>query len=163
MNDGKGKFPGSLGPYSKIPNVRNTFGDRVREMRVQWEWTQDRLAEEIGVSQKTVSRWELGKGTASLNSSALSGLVRISRISTEAWISGAGFEVPDPPLDIGGHKVPSLLRHRVTPLPDWGPGICLVDPDSEWSVQGLELFEAIERITEIYNTGGTAWLVIPSG
>lgn len=164
----RGNKPGERGPYGAAPKACRTFGDRVRMVRIEWGWSQQRLAEAIGVDQRTISRWERGNGEASPQSAALVGLVGITGISGAAWTSGRGFTFPNPPLDLGvgqgvNHMVPSKLHSRVSTLPDLGPGICLVDPDCEWESRHIGLIEAINALTKAYKAGERAWLILPSG
>ncbi|HEX3639703.1 MAG TPA: helix-turn-helix transcriptional regulator, partial [Ktedonobacteraceae bacterium] len=42
-------------PYASMKNWQ------LRAERMQWGWTQARLAQALGVSTKTVRRWELGE------------------------------------------------------------------------------------------------------
>lgn len=149
------------GPYSKEPKGTDTFGDRVRSLRVQWDWTQEQLATAIGVSQKTLSRWERGGAAAPPPSSAaLEGLSRITGISVQTWLSGHGFEVTDQPFNLDGHLIPSELATTWTRRPPVGPGICLIEPAQEWAHKMIDPQQASELITNAERDGQTVWLVI---
>lgn len=43
------------------PMDNKRLGERIREMRLQREWSQTELGRQVGVSKATVSQWELGQ------------------------------------------------------------------------------------------------------
>ncbi len=44
-----------------MKNLRIEFGKKVRKYRKLRGWSQEKLAEEVGVATKTISQWENGK------------------------------------------------------------------------------------------------------
>jgi transcriptional regulator with XRE-family HTH domain len=41
------------------------YGPAIRKLREKRKWSQERLAEELGVTQRLVSRWEIGPNLVS--------------------------------------------------------------------------------------------------
>ncbi len=48
--------------YEESARALNTFGQRIRTLRVKKGWTQAELASRLSVSDKAVSKWECGHG-----------------------------------------------------------------------------------------------------
>ena len=42
-------------------NVFMTFGDRIKELRKEWNMSQMALSEATGISQSAIAKWELDK------------------------------------------------------------------------------------------------------
>lgn len=61
-------------------------GRLIRKLRIKNGLTQLALAEKIGVSDKTVSKWERGLGAPDI--SLLSGISRVLSVSTDILLSG---------------------------------------------------------------------------
>ena len=69
-------------PLSKIIGVEvipMNIGDKIKELRLKKEWTQEQLAQLLNVSRPTVSSWEVGRNYPDLETIiAISDLFRIS-------------------------------------------------------------------------------------
>ena len=37
-----------------------TFGEKLQDLRKEQNWTQEQLADQIGISRQSLSKWELG-------------------------------------------------------------------------------------------------------
>lgn len=61
-------------------------GTIIKELREQRKLTQLQLAEQLGVSDKTVSKWETGKGYPDIT--LLEPIAEVFRISVTELISG---------------------------------------------------------------------------
>lgn len=55
---------------SNVENVRQQFGQRVRSLRLEREWSQEKLAEESGLHVTYISGIERGKRNISLDNIA---------------------------------------------------------------------------------------------
>lgn len=40
-----------------------TFGEKLQYLRKEQNWTQEQLADQIGISRQSLSKWELGAAT----------------------------------------------------------------------------------------------------
>jgi transcriptional regulator with XRE-family HTH domain len=89
------------GAYGKDYSHRqaNTFGERVRQIRLSWGWTQGQLAKAVHSKQNAVSKWE--NDTAQPTGAALGSLAALYRLSQEALITGDGFSITAPPIGDG--------------------------------------------------------------
>ena len=87
------------GPYNterdKDDPTPSGFGERVRQVRLEWGWTQGELAQALGTDPATISVWENRKGKPS--GVALSALAMLFRTTPEALATGDGFLLPPPP------------------------------------------------------------------
>lgn len=72
------------------------LGKRVRARRLELEWTQERLAQEIGVSTSFIGHIERGSRNASIDTLVL--LANAMQISTDELLSGS-LKKPDNMLD----------------------------------------------------------------
>ena len=59
----------------------STFNKRLKELRLQNKLSQDRLADETGLSQSALSNWEIGKGSPT--STAIIALARYFGVTTD--------------------------------------------------------------------------------
>ena len=64
----------------------NKIGQLIYNIRIEKGWTQKQLADEVCISDKTVSKWERGAGCPDI--SLLSRLCELLGIELEALISG---------------------------------------------------------------------------
>ena len=53
-----------------------TFGEKLQYLRKEQNWTQEQLADQIGISRQSLSKWELGAATPDTEH-----VVRLSRLS----------------------------------------------------------------------------------
>lgn len=78
-----------------------TLGERLRQSRIAWGWSQAQLASALGSNQRLVSHWE--RDVAKPSAAALSSLSNLLGLSVDALLEGSGFSIPDvPDLDSGG-------------------------------------------------------------
>lgn len=70
---------------TKETRMANLRGDRLRGLRERRGWTQEELADEIGYTNKQVSRWESGSSDISTDA-----LVKLSKLFgvTSDWLLG---------------------------------------------------------------------------
>ena len=136
------------------------IGSLLRELRQQKNMTQQQLAEKLGLSGKTVSKWECGQGCPDL--SVLPGLAAILGVSMEDLLSG---QLPEQSQNGGNMKnlqfyvcpqcgnlitasgSPSLsccgrvlepLEHQ---KPDDDHALNIEDIDGEWFISSLHPME----------------------
>ena len=146
------------GGYGKGPAHPGTLGQRIRRIRLAWNWSQAQLAEAIHTNQKTLSRWELDKqepGDPALG--ALSGLFGLS---VQALRSGRGFKVPAPPRQVGHLLVAEAYAADLIRLPDAGEeGLLLIHREDE-SSQPITARKVGEAIRKAREEGRPVWIVV---
>ena len=64
-----------------------TISTTIREMRVEHGWSQEQLAEKLGVSRQAVTKWETGAGAPDIEN--LAALARIFGVSMDELVFGA--------------------------------------------------------------------------
>lgn len=135
------------------------IGERIRGMRTRWEWTLQQLADALGTSRQTVSHWEHGRWSPS--DSAFQCLSYISGLSGEAWKTGKGFKMVDPPMTLKGYYVPGDWVDSVAWLPPINGGeVCLVDPLNEWSREILDFDAMVKKMRSAMHKRQPVWVII---
>ena len=99
------------------------FGIRVRKQRQKLDWTQDRLAREIGVSTSFIGHVERGSRKASLET--LVALANSMQVSTDFLLAGSLDNSPStispaPPVDSGNRaRLNQLVNNMQYYLQHW--------------------------------------------
>lgn len=91
----------------EMDNVQT--GKLIAELRKRQGLTQQQLADQLNLSNKTISKWESGAGSPDISN--LLGLVEALGVSVDELLRG---ELNDPQLDTDDHKDP-LPRKELTP------------------------------------------------
>lgn len=101
-----------------------TFGEKLQYLRKEQNWTQEQLADQIGISRQSLSKWELGAATPDTEH-----VVRLSRlfsVSTDTLLlDDAPFPPPSRPLP---SRLPAPAAagnsSEAAWLPPWQPPAC---------------------------------------
>lgn len=72
-----------MSPRPPSHNFNKQLGQRVRDLRKRYEWTQQELAERLAMKQHTVSRYETGE--YSLSVWQLAQLSNVFAITLQSW------------------------------------------------------------------------------
>lgn len=100
-----------------------TFGEKLQYLRKEQNWTQEQLADQIGISRQSLSKWELGAATPDTEH-----VVRLSRlfgVSTDTLLLD---DAPFPPSAVPGRRLPPPMgTHRRRPgLPLSATGLLIL-------------------------------------
>lgn len=89
------------GAYGKayVRSLPKTLGERVRQIRLAWGWTQGQLAKAVHSKQNVVSSWE--NDSTQPSGAALGYLASLFRLTPEALETGKGFTITAPPIGEG--------------------------------------------------------------
>ena len=140
----------------------NTFGERLRRIRIAWGWSQGRLAETLGSNQRLVSHWE--RDIAKPSGAALTVISSLLGISTEALLTGEGFTIPDMPALVEGVAKESVAQYtaisRLLPKPKKGR-IAIVDLNA-FESKSLTLDEALKTLKDTKGKDTEVWVVVRS-
>ncbi|MGQ3481756.1 helix-turn-helix domain-containing protein [Paenibacillus sp. TY11] len=95
----------------------NTLGQRCRNLRLLHKWTQEELANKIGVTKQVVSNWERNIARPEINH--LISLAEVFDVTTDyllciAELNGQVLEQED--LNLIGKNITFLMEHFVSPL-----------------------------------------------
>ena len=74
----------ALKKYIASKEVRESLGEALKENRVRCQMTQEFVAETLGVSRQSVSKWE--NGSSDPNTSNLIALAKLYKVSPEALL-----------------------------------------------------------------------------
>jgi len=146
------------GPYGKPPAKAKTMGERIRQVRLSWEWSQTQLAEALGTNQQTVSHWEQGRQQPT--DATLHCLAMLFGMSAEALTSGKSFCVPAPPKYFGKLLIAANEAADLIKLPSAGKKeIWFVQRDGTGS-STLSPQEASKLIRQAHEDGRPVWVVV---
>ena len=146
------------GAYGKPPAMPKTLGERIRQTRMFWKWTQAQLASALGTNQQTVSHWEQERQRPT--DASLHSLAMLFGMNTEALTSGRGFLVPGPPQFFGDLLVPANLATDLIKLPPASENEILLVPRSYEHSKHLSPSEASTLIRQAYKDGRPIWIVM---
>jgi transcriptional regulator with XRE-family HTH domain len=147
-------------PFQESLGSPASLGERIRAVRITWDWTQGTLAKALGSSQSIVSEWE--KDVSRPSGATFVALARLFRLSVQALETGKGFEIPDPPdaKPQGGLMSKRDVEDLKKLLPGLHGGeILQVDTESMDS-ELVALKDALTALREAKKEGRTVWLVI---
>ena len=144
------------GAYGKedLRHLPKTLGERVRQIRLAWGWTQGQLAKAVHSKQNAISKWE--KGAVQPSGAALGSLAALFRLTPEALVTGKGFTITAPPIGDGETQSPPLLVR----LPVTGKVQALHVDHQSATVYPLNPGKASGLIREALANGKHVWLVI---
>ncbi|WP_423748245.1 helix-turn-helix domain-containing protein [Geothrix paludis] len=151
-----------VGAYGKtrIPAVPRTLGERLRKIRLAWNWSQTDMATTLGTNQRTYSAWERDLQLPS--QASMMALCRFLRMPTSALLEGKAFGVPEVPLRFS--PGPGGTDRPGTPVlvPDLDPDIpaMLLPMDSAESAGPLSSRQALGALKQALAEGRSIWIVV---
>lgn len=80
------------------------FHERLMQLRRERGWSQEQLAEQLGVTRQTVSKWELGSTTPEMQK--LMDMSELFGISIDALVGNEAFSQPQPRTETVQEDVP---------------------------------------------------------
>ena len=150
------------GPYK--PKVAGghpkSLGQRIRQIRIAWGWSQVTLAHVLHTDQQVVSDWERDRSAPT--GASLGALAALFRLSPEALASGDGFKILDPPGSVMGGSPMSYeqIKELQNAMPELGVGeILQVDTGASES-ELVELKAAFAAIREAQKQGRQVWVIL---
>lgn len=143
----RGAYKGQV-PARAVPD---SFGARLRRIRVAWGLTQGELAERLNTDQQMISLWERGKTQPSRTGAML--LASYLGLSVEAMLSGEGFTVPDMPA----LEAPDFLERY---LPSLEAGSMAVVSLESGENRPASLRELKHLLDQEHKRGARIWVVV---
>ena len=150
------------GPYK--PKVAGgppkSLGERIRQIRIAWGWSQVTLAKVLHTDQQVVSDWERDRSAPT--GASLGALAALFRLPTETLESGEGFKILDPPGSVMGGSPMSYeqIRDLQKAMPELGVGeILQVDTGASES-ELVQLKAAFSAIREAQKQGRQVWVIL---
>ena len=116
------------------------FGNRLYELRTKCKMSQSELGKLVGVSNKAVSKWEMGN--------AKPGIEILNKLSLI-------FNVPLETLINGENNVPNIHKIVITGGPCAGKSTALSWIQNEFSEKGYFVIFISEAATELFNAGAS--------
>ena len=98
-----------------------TFGEKLQYLRKEQNWTQEQLADQIGISRQSLSKWELGAATPDTEH-----VVRLSRlfgVSTDTLLLDDALFPPSAVQAAGSRRRWENSSEAAWP-PPWQPPAC---------------------------------------
>lgn len=151
-----------IGAYGKmrIPAVPRTLGERLRKIRLAWNWSQTDMANALGTNQRTYSAWERDLQLPS--QASMMALCRFLRMPAPALLEGKAFGVPEAPLRFP--PSPGGTDRLGTPVlvPDLDPDTpaMLLPMDSAESAGPLSSRQAVTALKQALDEGRSVWIVV---
>ena len=95
-----------------------TFGEKLQYLRKEQNWTQEQLADQIGISRQSLSKWELGAATPDTEH-----VVRLSRLFSVSTDTLLLDDAPFPPSAVQAAGAAGNSSEAAW-LPPWQPPAC---------------------------------------
>jgi transcriptional regulator with XRE-family HTH domain len=146
------------GGYGKATAKPDTVGKRIRRVRLAWKWSQIQLAEALGTNQQTVSHWERDRQEPT--EATFRALSALFGMKSGALKTGEGFQVPDPPRQVGDLLVAEAYAVDLVKLPPVGEEGLLLVHRTDDSTQPLTARKAAEAIRKAREEGRPVWIVV---
>jgi len=149
--------PTDDGATGSNPIALSTLGERIKAVRIAWDWPQEEMAEILRVDQASISFWERDKIKPS--GSAMVALAALFRTTIEALEKGENFVTPAAP-----GRGEGIRRSRALPR-----GVCLpvAEPDSVTIVDlnsgelaAPQLSEAMISLGQYAKENRKVWIVV---
>jgi len=138
--------------------VPSTLGERIKAVRIEWDWAQDELAEILRVDQASISFWERDKIKPS--GAAMVALAALFRTTADALETGQDFVVPKAPSrGEGKRKSRPLPRGICLPVGQIPGQVAVVDL-ATGDLSAQELSEAMINLGQYTKDGRKIWIVV---
>jgi len=143
----RGAYKGGLS--AKV--APESFGARLRRIRVAWGLTQGQFGERLNTDQQMISLWERGKTQPSRTGATL--LASYLGLSVEALMTGEGFTVPDMPTPTDSDSIACYL-------PNLSPGVMVAVDLGTGQATPMDLGELKDLLDHHRKRGSRAWVVV---
>lgn len=153
------KIRGAYG--AKHPKTSpQTFGARLRRVRIAWGWSQAQLAEALGTEQPLVSQWE--RDIAQPSRAAMSAVATMLGLELEALLTGKDFSIPDIPAvnQAGSRTVSGKQPDLFSSLPDPVLGQVVIVEAGSTQENPISYEEAIKFLNKLKSQDKKVWLVV---
>lgn len=134
-----------------------TLGERIKAIRLNWNWSQQAVASTLKVDQASISFWERDKIKPS--GSAIMALASLFRTSPESLQEGTAFQIPDPPSSPGAAEADREQPRSVSLPMGLEEGVMVVDL-GDGSSQDKVLSEAMLSLVKGIKDHRRVWLVL---
>lgn len=142
-------------PRARAPKHPKTLAERLWALREALGYTQQSLAEQVGVVQATVSAWE--KGTSEPSGASWLHLERILRVTRRVFETGKGFKMPDQQGSIAA----DLSNSESLVLPEFPKTASVMRVERKGLAnEAMDLKQAQRALKEAAEQGRPIWLVI---
>lgn len=148
----------SRGAYGKAPIHPATLGERIRRIRLAWNWSQSQLAEAIHTNQKTLSHWELDRQEP--GEPAMGAMSLLFGLSIQVLRTGKGFKIPAPPRKMGELLVGEAYATNLVQLPEVGASELWLVDRVDGSSRTITTRKLGEEIRKAHENGRTVWVVL---
>ncbi|MDR0498503.1 MAG: helix-turn-helix domain-containing protein [Holophagales bacterium] len=139
------------------PVASLTLGERIKAVRLAWDWPQEEMAEILRVDQASISFWERDKIKPS--GSAMVALAALFRTTIDALEKGERFIIPAAPGRGEGIRGSRVLPRSVC-LPISAPDkVTIVDLDSG-GLTVPQLSEAMISLGQYAKDNRKVWIVV---
>ena len=114
--------------------------ERIKELRIEREWSQEQMAERLGVSRQAITKWETGAGAPDIEN--LMAIAQLFGVTTDSLLFGEGYDwtneyVVQPGQTVGQMPV-GIESYFNEDVPYW-PQICTatykevwIEPANKW-------------------------------
>lgn len=151
-----------LGAYGKtrIQAVPRTLGERLRKIRLVWDWSQTEMATALGTNQRTYSAWE--RDIQLPSQASMMALCRFLRLPSTALLGGRGFSVPEMPLRFDAVAGSTEGAGTLVVVPDLDPDTpaMLLPTDPDESAKALDAQQAVAALKRALKEGRPVWMVV---
>jgi transcriptional regulator with XRE-family HTH domain len=151
-----------LGAYGKtrIQVIPRTLGERLRKIRLVWDWSQTDMAAALGTNQRTYSAWE--RDIQLPSQASMMALCRFLHLPSTALLDGRGFSVPELPLRFGSVPGSTEGPGTLVVVPDLDPNTSamLLPTDPDESAKALDVRQAIAVLKQALKEGRPVWMVV---
>lgn len=148
---------GNRGPYkSKIQSDGDkSFGLRIRQLRVERNWTQEDLSRAIGADQTLVSKWEGGKIHPS--AVALKALADLFQVTIKAMETGKGLRARV------SASVEQILNDKISLERITGAEAQYKDLAHHGGFGAMEIRDAMMALVKANQEGRSIWIIVGDG
>jgi len=141
-------------PESAVPL---TLGERIKAVRLAWDWPQEEMAEILRVDQASISFWERDKIKPS--GSAMVALAALFRTTIDALESGEKFMIPAAPNRGEGIRRSRALPRGVCLPVSVSDNVTIVDLNSG-GLTTPQLSEAMINLGQYAKENRRVWIVV---
>jgi len=143
---------------SQKPTAPSTLGQRIKTVRIEWDWAQDELAELLQVDQASISFWERDKIKPS--GAAMVALAALFRTTIDALETGLDFVVPMAPSRSEGKRNSRPLPRGICLPVGQHPGQVAVVDLANGGISAQDLSEAMINLGQYTKDNRKIWIVV---